>query len=84
MNFKERKEERRKKLGIKERPCGCCGGSGWYDNIINGKQPKCGCCKGTGKEKYNPKDNKINPLILLSIIVFINIFLLLKNEMQIQ
>lgn len=28
--------------------CCACAGSGWYDNTINGKQPRCGACKGTG------------------------------------
>ncbi len=37
--------------GWKERPCGACNGSGYYDN--NGSPP-CGACDGTGKERYAP------------------------------
>jgi DnaJ-class molecular chaperone len=60
MNFLERKIARTKNFnenvkGWKVRYCTACMGSGWYDNTINGKQPKCGSCNGTGKEKYKPK-----------------------------
>ena len=60
MTFLERKAERTKHFnekvkGWKEKYCIACMGSGWYDNTINGKQPKCGACNGTGKEKYKPK-----------------------------
>jgi DnaJ-class molecular chaperone len=56
MDFKERKEARieyyeKHVKGWKDRPCGACNGSGYYDH--NGS-PKCGACNGTGKEKYKP------------------------------
>ena len=53
LSFQERKEVRRKELGWKEKLCGACNGSGYYDH--NGS-PKCGACNGTGKEKYKPNE----------------------------
>ena len=58
MNFRERKEERKRKYwlqthGWKLRPCTACSGSGIYDNTGS---PKCGSCNGTGKEKYRGPD----------------------------
>ena len=36
----------------KLRVCGCCNGSGYYDNTDKwGKVPKCGNCRGTGKQR---------------------------------
>jgi len=53
MDFHERKQKRKEHFekyekGWKDRPCGACNGSGYYDH--NGS-PKCGACNGTGKEK---------------------------------
>ena len=58
MDFKERKQKRIEHFekyvkGWKQRPCGACNGSGYYDH--NGS-PKCGACNGTGKEMYKPTD----------------------------
>jgi len=64
MNFKERKEERKKmyekhEFGWRLRKCGACNGSGYYDH--NGSPP-CVACEGTGKEEYpGPKSPLYNP-----------------------
>ena len=34
---------------MKLQECGCCAGSGYYDDT---NSPKCSNCNGTGKEKY--------------------------------
>lgn len=54
MNFHERKKQRKEwffrfRFGWKERPCGACSGSGYYD--YHGS-PKCSACAGTGRERY--------------------------------
>ncbi len=54
MDFKERKKQRTTEyfkyvFGWKQRSCGACSGSGYYDNHGS---PKCGACDGTGKEMY--------------------------------
>ena len=59
-DYYRRKEQRRRYYndfmkGWKERPCGACAGSGYYDD--NGS-PKCESCNGTGKEKYKPTKSK--------------------------
>jgi len=63
MSYKDRKDIRRihyeKFVGWKERKCGACSGSGYYDD--NGS-PKCGSCSGTGKEKYKPELEKIKEI----------------------
>lgn len=60
LNFHERKADRtelfqRWVFGWKQRPCGACAGSGYYDNKGS---PPCGACEGTGKESYNPAQQK--------------------------
>lgn len=42
--------------GHKEKKCGACNGSGYYDS--NGS-PDCGCCDGTGRETYQSSKSKI-------------------------
>lgn len=54
--FHERKKERKEHYEKwvkewKQRPCGACNGSGYYDHD---NSPPCGACDGTGKETYNP------------------------------
>jgi hypothetical protein len=55
--FHERKADRadyfsRFVNGWKQRPCGCCAGSGHYDND---GAPACGACEGSGKERFPPE-----------------------------
>ncbi|ALX94832.1 hypothetical protein AV650_15295 [Serratia fonticola] len=54
--FHERKRQRteyyqRFVYGWKQRKCGACNGSGYYDNDGS---PDCGICDGSGKERYKP------------------------------
>lgn len=54
MTFHQRKKWRtdyyfRFVYGWKQRDCGACNGSGYYDNDGS---PDCGACDGTGKERY--------------------------------
>lgn len=56
-SFHERKKQRKEHYekfikGWKLRDCGCCAGTGYYDD--NGSPP-CGACDGTGKERYKPE-----------------------------
>lgn len=55
--FHERKAERsdyyrRFVHGWKQRACGACAGSGYYDSDGS---PPCGGCDGTGREQYKPE-----------------------------
>lgn len=60
-DFQTRKAERKEYFlkyvyGWKERKCGACAGSGYYDHSIRGRTPRCSACEGTGKEKYRPEE----------------------------
>jgi len=60
MNFRERKEERKKYYlkyiyKWKRVKCNSCSGSGYYDNTGS---PPCGSCEGTGKESISPEHYK--------------------------
>lgn len=54
--FRERKADRvahywRWVHGWRQRACGACNGSGYYDYDHHGS-PLCGACEGTGRETY--------------------------------
>jgi DnaJ-class molecular chaperone len=60
MGFREDKKARtdhyyKYVYGWKQRKCGACAGSGWYDSTDRKGRPiACDCCEGTGKETYKP------------------------------
>jgi hypothetical protein len=47
----KRKSMISQKASDKDKKCGACNGSGYYDTSIKGKTPKCASCNGTGMKK---------------------------------
>jgi DnaJ-class molecular chaperone len=65
MGWREDKKSRKQYYlkyihGWKQRKCGACNGSGWYDSCDKkGNSIPCGVCEGTGKETYKPDGGEI-------------------------
>ena len=53
-DYHKRKDERRKKYGMKLKTCPACNGSGHYDTTGS---PKCAACNGTGKVRESIKED---------------------------